>query len=149
MTARNLHISWRAVVRGVAIVYGITFVSGLVLAFNGITPQTDHVAYPLLALLMGALGVAVALRVAKTTRPFYLLAIGVGVWLLSLTNVLLGAQSVAGWVSGSAFVATTVILGRLLVGISLDTVPTRPTPYSLLVQKQKHRARLSRFSRQP
>lgn len=139
---------------GVSIVYGVTFVSGLVLAFNGITPQTDHVAYPLLALLTGAVGVAVALRVAETTRPSYLLAIGVGVWLLSLTNVWLGAQSFTGWVSSSAFVATTVILGRLLVGISLDTVPTLPLPYSLINQTshsavQKHRARPSRVSRQP
>ena len=93
----NLPISWSAIVRRVSIVYGVTFVSGLVLAFNGITPQTDPVVYPLLALLTGAAGVAVALRVAETTWPSYLLAIGVGVWLLSLTNVLLGAQSFTGW----------------------------------------------------
>jgi hypothetical protein len=154
MTAGNLPISWKVIVRGVSIVYGVTFVSGLVLAFNGITPQIDPVAYPLLALLTGAVGVAVALRVAETTRPSYLLAIGVGVWLLSLTNVLLGAQSFTGWVSSSAFNATTIILGRLLVGISLDRVPTLNMPYSLINQKrrsavQKHRARPSRLSRQP
>ena len=136
--------------RGVSIVYGVTCVSGLVLAFNGITPQTDHVAYPLLALLTGAVGVAVALRVAETTRPSYLLAIGVGVWLLSLINVWLGTQSFTGWVSSSAFIATTVILGRLLVGISLETVPTLPMPHSLINQKshsalQKYRARPSRL----
>ncbi len=56
MNDRNPPIPWRAIVRGVAIVYGVTFVSGLVFAFNGITPQTDHVAYPLLALLTGAVG---------------------------------------------------------------------------------------------
>ena len=43
MTHRNQPtIQWRAIMRGIAIVYGITFLSGLVLAFNGITPQTDH-----------------------------------------------------------------------------------------------------------
>jgi hypothetical protein len=96
----------------VAIAYGITFVSGLVLAFAGITPQTHHVAYPLLALLMGSVGVALALRAADTTRLSYLLAIGVGIWLLSSTSVLLGAQSFAGWVDSSVFTGITLLLGH-------------------------------------
>ncbi len=121
--------------RGVAIVYGITFVSGLVFAFTGITPQTDHIAYPLLALLTGAVGVAIALRAADTTRLSYLVAIGVGVWLLSSTSVLLGAQSFTGWVTSSAFIAATVILGRLLLGFSLDRVETPAKSYSALVQR--------------
>ena len=121
--------------RGVAIVYGITFVSGLVFAFTGITPQTDHVGYPLLALLTGAVGVTIALRAADTTRLSYLVAIGVGVWLLSSTSVWLGAQSVTGWVTSSAFNAAMVILGRLLHGISLDKVQTPAKSYSTLVRR--------------
>jgi hypothetical protein len=122
-------------VRAVATAYGTTFLSGLVFAFTGITPQTDHVVYPLLALLTSAVGVALALRVADTTRPSYLVAIGVGVWLLSSTSVLLGAQSVTGWVTSSAFIAATVILGRLLVGSSLERVQTPAKSYSTLVQR--------------
>lgn len=144
MTNRNQSIEWRAIVRGVAIVYGITFLSGLAFAFTGITPQTDHVAYPLLALLTGAVGVAIALRVAETTRLSYLVNMGVGVWLLSSTSVLLGAQSLTAWVNSSAFIATTVILGRLLLGISLDTVPTPALPYSILIQKGHSAARRRR-----
>ena len=121
--------------RGVAIVYGITFVSGLVFAFTGITPQTEHIAYPLLALLTGAVGVAIALRAADTTRLSYLVAIGVGVWLLSSTSVWLGAQSVTGWVTSSAFIAAMVILGRLLLGISLEKVQTPAKSYSTLVRR--------------
>ena len=120
---------------GVAIMYGTTFVSGLVLTSAGITPQTHHVAYPLLALYTSAVGVALALRVADTTRPSYLVAIGVGVWLLRSTSVLLGAQSVAGWVTSSAFIAATVILGRLFVGSSLERVQTPAKSYSALVQR--------------
>ena len=120
---------------GVAIVYGTTFLSGLVFAFTGITPQTDQVLYPLLALLMGAVGVAIALRLADTTRPSYLVAIGVGVWLLSSTSVLLGAQSVTGWVTSSAFIAATVILGRLMLGFSRDRGETPGKSYSALVQR--------------
>jgi hypothetical protein len=150
MTDRNQSIEWRAILRGVAIVYGITFVSGLVFAFTGVTPQTDHVAYPLLTLLTGAVGVAIALRVAETTRLSYFLTMGVGVWLLSSTSVLLGAESFTGWVNSSAFIATTVILGRLLLGISPETFPTPAMSYSILNQKshsaaQKRRARPSRF----
>ena len=135
MRDRNQPIAWRAILRGVAIVYGTTFLSGLAFAFTGITPQTDQVLYPLLALLMGAVGVAIALRLADTTRPSSLMAIGVGVWLLSSTSVLLGAQSVTGWVTSSVFIAATVILGRLFVGSSLDKVQTPAKSYSTLVQR--------------
>lgn len=141
MRDRNQPIAWRAIIRGVAIVYGITFVSGLAFAFTGITPQTDQVLYPLLALLMGAVGVALALRVAKSTRLSYLVAIGVGVWLLSSTSVWLGAQSVTGWVMSSAFIAATVILGRLLLGFSLDRVQTPAKSYSVLVQRATQKRR--------
>jgi hypothetical protein len=136
MTHRHPPIPWRAVVRGVAIVYGITFVAGLVFAGNGITPQTNPVLYPFLALLAGAVGVGVALRVADTTRLSYLVAMGVGVWLLSATSVVLGAQSFTGWLESSLFITTTVILGRLLLGVSLDGVQTSAkSPYSALVHR--------------
>lgn len=123
------------------IAYGTTFISGLVLAFAGITPQTHHVGYPLLALITGAVGVALALRAADTSRLSYLLAIGVGVWLLSSTSVLLGAQSLLGWINSSVFIGITLILGRLLVGKSLDTVPASTGSYSTLVHRatQPHR----------
>jgi hypothetical protein len=135
MTDRNPPISWRAIVRAVAIAYGITFVSGMAMAFAGITPQTHHVAYPLLALLTGSVGVALALRAADTTRLSYLLAIGVGIWLLSSTSVLLEAQSFAGWVNSSVFTGITLLLGRLLVGTSLDSRPASTVPYATLVQR--------------
>jgi hypothetical protein len=135
MTDRNPTIPWRAIVRGVAIAYSITFVSGLALAFAGITPQTHPVAYPLLALFTGAVGVALALTAADTTRLSYLGAIGVGLWLLSSTSVLLGAQSFTGWVTSSVFIGITLLLGRLLVGTSLDTLPASAVPYSTFVQR--------------
>lgn len=118
-----------------AIAYGITFVSGLMLAFAGITPQTHPVAYPLLALFTGAVGVALALWVADTTRVLCLVAIGVGIWLLGSTSVLLGAQSFTGWVTSSVFIGLTLLLGRLLVGTSLDSLPASAVPYSTLVQR--------------
>jgi hypothetical protein len=141
MTDRNPPISWRAIVHAVAIAYGITFVSGLVLAFAGITPQTHHVAYPLLALHTSAVGVALALRVADITRLSVLAAIGLGIWLLNSTSVLLGAQSIAGWVNSSVFIGITLILGRLLVGTSLDTLPASDSAYSTFAQRstQTHR----------
>ena len=135
MRDRNPPIPWRAILRGVAIVYGTTFLSGLAFAFAGITPQADQILYPLLTLFMGAVGVAIALQVADTTRLSYLVAIGVGVWLLSSTNVWLGAQSVTGWVTSSVFIVATVILGRVLLGFGLDRVDTPAKSYSALVQR--------------
>ena len=133
--ARNPPIRWRAIIRGVAIVYGVTFVAGLLLAFNGITPQTNHVAYPLFALLTSAVGVAIALRVAETTRLSYLVALGIGIWLLSSTSVLLGAQTVTAWLGSSLFTATTVILGRLLLGRDLESLPTSDLSRSRIISK--------------
>lgn len=142
MTARELPIQWRAIVRAAAIAYGTTFVSGLALAFAGITPQTHSVGYPLLALFTGTVGVALALRSADTSRLSYLLAIGVGLWLLNSISVLVGAQSVAEWINSSIFTGITLILGRLLVGISRERL-TPAASYSSLVHRvtQPHRNR--------
>jgi len=104
------------VLKGMAIVYGVSFVAGLVLALANITPQANPNVYPLLALVAEAGGVALALRVAHTTRLSYLLAIGIALWLVSGTSVFVGAQSVTSWLDSSVSVATTVILGRLLLG---------------------------------
>jgi len=106
----------RMILKGVAIVYGVTFVAGLVLAFDNITPQSNPIMYPLLALVTGAVGVALALRVAHTTRLSCVLAIGIGLWLVSGTSMFVGAQTVTAWLDSSVFVAAIVILGRLLLG---------------------------------
>jgi hypothetical protein len=135
MTDGKSPIPWRALLRGLAVAYGITLVSGLVLAFAGITPQTHPVTYPLLTLLTGAVGVALALRAADTARLSYLGAIGAGLWLLSSTSVWLEVLPFTGWVNSSVFVGIMLILGRLLVGKSLDTLPASAVPYSTFVQR--------------
>lgn len=104
------------VLKSVAIVYGVSFVVRLVLAYENITPQANPYMYPLLALVTEAVGVALALRIAHTTRLSYLFTFGIGLWLVSGMSVLVGAQSVTSWLESSVFVATTVILGRLLLG---------------------------------
>jgi uncharacterized membrane protein YfcA len=107
----------------VIIVYGVTFLSALLLAFNGITPQRDRIGYLLLALLTGAVGVAIALRAIDTTRMIHVAALGVGVWLLNVTSVWIGAQSFTAWLESSFFVCMTLILGRFMVGIRLESMP--------------------------
>jgi hypothetical protein len=103
------------VLKGVAIVYGVTFLAGLVLAFGNITPQSHPILYPLLALITGAVGVALALRVAQTIQLPYVLAIGIGLWLVSGTSILVGAQTATAWLDSGVFVAAITILGRLLL----------------------------------
>jgi len=120
MIAAFLSLSWRTVGLGVAVVYGISFLFGMVFLVNDITPQSDPSLYPLLALLTGAIGVAVALRVMKITRPLYLVALGLGFWIANVSSVLLDVQSFTDWLDSGAFVATTVIAGRLLLGKGLD-----------------------------
>jgi hypothetical protein len=114
MTLQREPLPWRAIVRGVMIASGMTFLAGVLLAALGITPKIDPGLYPLLALLVGAISVAVALRRTDITRPACLAAMGVGIWLLSGTAVLLDVQSLAGWFQSSISIAATILLGRLL-----------------------------------
>lgn len=109
--------------RAVAVAYSISFVCGILLLANGITPLTDPALYPLLALLSGSIGVAVALRVMGTIQPVHVVLLGMGLWVINLSSVGLGAQTLAGWFDSGVFIATTVLLGRLLLGNSL--VPLR------------------------
>lgn len=134
-------LSWKTLGRGVAIAYGISFLSGLVFFANEITPQTDQILYPLLALLSGAIGVAVALRMMGTTRPAYLITLGIGLWLINLSSVLLSAQTLIGWLDSSMFIATTVILGRLLLGPGLDTSPPSKPSRTKLGSRYAHSLR--------
>jgi hypothetical protein len=132
--------------QGVALVYAVTFAAGLVFAFFGMTPQRYQIAYPLLALLSGAVGVAVALGMAGTTRLSHLVVLGVGVWVLSLSNVWLGLQSLTGWVESSGFTALMVIVGRLLLEANADTLPTSTHSHLRVISKpcatvRAHRAK--------
>jgi hypothetical protein len=133
MTLQQQPLVWRAVVRGVIIVYIVAFVAGLVLAALGITPQSEPGSYPLIALLMGAIAVAVALRMTDSTRPASLVALGAGIWLLSVTSVLVGAQSLTDWLQSSMSIATTMLLGRLLLGVTVDDSPAQ-SPYATIVR---------------
>ncbi|MGC4097895.1 MAG: hypothetical protein QM706_12330 [Nitrospira sp.] len=118
MKALSRSVPWRAIARSMAWAYGISFVCGFVLAAIGITPQTDPALYPLVTLLSGGIGVAVFLRLIGITAPADIVMFGVGLWLIDLSTVLLGAQTLAGWFDSAVFVGTTVILGRLMLGSS-------------------------------
>jgi hypothetical protein len=120
MTSQHEPLPWRTIVRGVILVSSLTFLAGMLLATLGITPKIDSGLYPLLALLVGAISVAVALHMTHTTRPACLVAMGVGIWLLSGTALLLDVQSLAGWLQSGISIAMTMLLGRLLLGITLD-----------------------------
>ena len=113
MVRARRFIHWRRILKGVAIAYGVSFAAGLVLALAGLTPQANPIVYPLLAIVTGAIGFAIALRVAHTTHWPYLVAFGTGFWLVCGTSVFVGAQTVTNWLASSVSVAATVILGRL------------------------------------
>jgi hypothetical protein len=104
------------VVKGLVVVYGMSFLAGLLLAYYNITPRSSPNAYPLLILVTEVFGVALALRQVRTMRLSYLLALGLSLWLVSGTSVLAGDLSAANWLESSVFVAAAVTLGRTLVG---------------------------------
>ena len=47
--------------------------------------------------------------------------------------ILIGAQSLAGWLDSSMFIATTVILGRLLLGKDLESLPASNLSHSRII----------------
>jgi len=102
-----------AILKGIAIVYGVTFVAGLLFAIE-MTPSGNPIGYFVAAVAMGALGVALAVHPIKTHRVRYLASIGVGLWLVSLSNVLLGLQTVPGWLSSFVSVLAMTTLGGAL-----------------------------------
>lgn len=114
---------WKALFHGVVLAYGISFVSGSVFFLVGLTPHADQALYLLLPFLSGAIGCAIALRVMETAGVLHLAMLGLGLWLLNLSNVLFGAQTFAGWLDSSAFIPATVVGGRLLLGNSRVSVP--------------------------
>lgn len=120
MSDRLQPFPWRALVRGVAIAYGITFMAGVVFAASGITLQTDPGLSLLLALLAESIGVAMALYVTETTRLTYLVALGLGLWLFNVSSVIAGTQSFVEWLNSIGFIATSVIFGRLLLRVRLN-----------------------------
>ncbi|MDR4470399.1 MAG: hypothetical protein MRJ68_19235 [Nitrospira sp.] len=115
---------WKALVRGVALAYVLSFVSGLMFFAIGMTPQTEPILYPLLAFLSGAVGVAVALRVMGAVGLAQLIALGVGLWFLNLIGVFVGAQTLTEWFASSLFIAATVGMGRMLLGNSPPPLPS-------------------------
>lgn len=109
--------------RGALLAYGISFVAGLVFYAIGLTPKANQVLYPLLAFLSGAIGVAVALRVIGAVGLAQLVVLGLGLWFLNLIGVFVGAQTLTEWFASSLFIATTVGMGRMLLGNSLPPLP--------------------------
>lgn len=118
-------VPWHAIARSVAWAYGFSFVCGFVFVAIGITPLTDPALYPLVTLLSGGIGVALVLRLAGIALPIDVVILGVGLWFIDLSSVLLGAQTLTGWLDSALFVGTTVILGRLMLGNNC-TLPSEP-----------------------
>lgn len=58
-----------------------------------------------------------------TAGLFHLVLLGLGLWFFNLSNVLFGAQTFAGWLASSAFIAATVLGGRLLLRNNLAALP--------------------------
>jgi hypothetical protein len=58
-----------------------------------------------------------------TAGLFHLVMLGLELWFFNLSNVQFGAQTFAGSLDSSAFIAATVLGGRLLLGNNLAPLP--------------------------
>ncbi len=109
--------SIKTVLRDAAIVYGLTFATGLGMALVGVTLQDNPSTAYLTNLLSGALGFTVAGIRTSHNRTEHLAWVAATVWAFNLTNIALGLQTSTSWIHSGLTVTLMAALGGTLAMI--------------------------------
>jgi len=112
---------WLRVLRDVAIVYGLTFLGGLIIGTTNL--QGARAVVPWSNLILGVGGFAIAGCLHPVRRWWHLLLVAIGIWLVSLSNVVLYNFSFATWLFSAIITAVVASAGG---GLSLIIVKSRP-----------------------
>jgi hypothetical protein len=117
---------WAAVARDVVIVVVLTFLVGFVVGLFGASP--DPVAIAVSNLFLGVVAFTISGRLARGNRWLHLLVMAIGVWLLSLTTVLLpslrlGSMSLVWWIISVIPISLAASLGGGLSYLFVRSVP--------------------------
>jgi hypothetical protein len=121
------NINWMAVLRNVAIVFGLTFVAGFIVGLIS-QIQKAPLNLPLLGLVnifMITLGFFICGCLTPVKRWPTLLLTVVGVWLASIMNIFLGAATVPTWIASFFVCGIFALLGG---GLSTLVVPESRPP---------------------
>lgn len=104
----------KAVARDVVIIFGLTFLSGFVVGLSGAQGKTYLLGITAGNLLFAVVGFAISGAIAKTDRFKHLFLVALGVWLLSLTNIVPVGATFAQWAASSILILVAMGLGGAL-----------------------------------
>lgn len=97
-----MHLNWKHIGRDVAIIFILTaiggFIIGMVNAFSG--GPLSIVWLAVSNLIFGSAGFAYSAYKVSAHRWAHLVAVAIGVWILSLMNPLLGLTTFTDWLFG-------------------------------------------------
>jgi hypothetical protein len=106
-------VYWRWRGQDAAIIYFLTFLGGFALGLFGITLDHEHAAvYQAETMVMSIAGYCILGCLRR--NPLDLINVAFVVWLMSVSNVLLGHTSLSGWVVGFVGVAVQMLIGAAL-----------------------------------
>ena len=116
----------KTVVRDAAIVYGLTFATGLCMAAAGITLENNSFTAYLWNLLSGVLGFTLAGIRLSANRAEHLAWVAVTLWTFNLTNIVLGLQTSSAWIhSGLTILLMASLGGSLAMILKLTSAANR------------------------
>lgn len=102
--------NWKAIIRDVAIICGLTGLAGFVIAF---VPGEE---FPTLALsmanfLFGTVGFIISGCLTKINRFRHMVKVAIGVWLISLVNIPLAGTTLGRWFLSIIFILVMMVIG--------------------------------------
>ena len=102
----------RAIARDVAIVYGLTFLAGVVIGLSGAEfGERYRLAVAAANIIFSIVGFAIAGTIVKVDRFHHLFQVAIGVWLLGLINVLISRTTLVQWLFSFVMIMVTMGVG--------------------------------------
>lgn len=121
-------VSGKVVLRDAAIVYALTFASGLTMALLGENLQSNPSTVYLANLVSGALGFTVAGIYRARNRTEHLAWVAATVWVFNLPNIAFGIQTSTSWIrSGFTLILMAALGGTLATILTLPSLSHRRT----------------------
>lgn len=120
-------LNWKRVALDVLIIFGLTLVGGFVIGIVigalgasgvGVTPNTMLLASAITNLFLVCGGFAYSAYKTVQNRWAHLVAVGAGIWILSLINVVLGYSKILEWVIGIIPIGFFILIGGS-IGVAL------------------------------
>jgi hypothetical protein len=126
-----MSVHWIAVVRDVAIVFGITFLGGFIVGFAASLSggEVSTLALAVSNIIFGTAGFTISGCLAKIHRFRHLFGVAAGAWVVSLVNVALGAVTLQIWAASLLTILAMMGLGGAVSFLFVKAPkPASPAP---------------------